>query len=79
MTHSDNSKYHHQRTMDNGIKPPVQTTNDDNTMADTERHRKAFLKQCERMHCNDPDQTLLRVDNEDGMLSDAGTHSSWKP
>jgi hypothetical protein len=42
-------------------------------MADTDRYRKAFLKACERMQCNDPDQTFLRVDNEDGMLSDADT------
>jgi Ran GTPase-activating protein (RanGAP) involved in mRNA processing and transport len=42
-------------------------------MAGEDRSRRAFLKACERLHRNDPAQTFLRVDNEDGMLSDSDT------
>jgi Ran GTPase-activating protein (RanGAP) involved in mRNA processing and transport len=42
--------------------------------SDEDQSRKDFLEACERLHRNDPSQTSLRVDHEDGMLSDTDTH-----
>lgn len=44
-------------------------------MADENRYRSRqdFLDACDRLHRNEPSQTYLNVDHEDGILSDANT------